>query len=78
LQGKTAVSGLKVELGRLAAAAVPLMRHPDARIRTATEHVMQAATANTADQAALSAAMEEFGTAIRAVLPAWSASTESA
>lgn len=74
---KNAISTVKVELGRLAAAAVPLMRHPDARVRTATEHVMEAATANTMDQAAVGTAMREFGEAIRAVLPSWSTPPEA-
>nr|WSX75947.1 hypothetical protein OH826_20090 [Streptomyces sp. NBC_00899] len=69
---KTAVSGLKAELGRLAAATVPLMRHPDARICAATEQVMTAATAGDPSRAELETAMREFGQAVRAVLPAWS------
>lgn len=75
---KAAVSTVQVELGRLAAAAVPLMRHPDARVRATTEHVVGTATANTTDQTALNTAMREFGEAIRAVLPIWPAPTEPA
>lgn len=70
---KTAVSTVKVELGRLVATAVPLMRHPDGRVRTATEHVIDAAAkTQSRDQAAITMAMHEFGAAVRAVLPSWS------
>jgi hypothetical protein len=73
---KTALSSVKVELGRLAAAAVPLMRHPDARIRTATAQVMEAATSRVGDTEAINTAMGEFGAAVRAVFPSWSPAAE--
>lgn len=77
IAAKTAISSMKVELGRLAAAAVPLMRHPDARIRTATEQVMEAATSGSGDTAAINTAMREFGAAVYAVLPSWSPAAET-
>lgn len=68
---KTAAAELKTELSRLAAATVPLMRHPNADIRTATGHVLRAATNGDQDAEPLDNAMAEFSDAVSAVLPSW-------
>lgn len=72
IAAKQATAGMTAEVSRLAAATVPLMRHPNAAIRDATELVIARATEgggrNTSD---LEAAMRQFGQAVRAVLPTW-------
>lgn len=70
---KARTSELKVEVSRLTAAGVPLLRHQNAAIRTATENLLMAATAFHRNEAATDAAMVEFNDAIRTMLPSWSA-----
>lgn len=77
IAAKTATMGLKADLARLAAAAVPLMRHPDAGISTTTEKVLKAAIQGGGRATPrLDRALEQFGEAVRAVLPSWAANPD--
>ena len=69
-QAKAATASFVPRLAAVAAAAAPLMRHPDAGIREGAEHFMAAVFSyhESRNATALEVAAADFGSAVRAVL----------
>jgi hypothetical protein len=65
---KLAVASLKEPLSRVAAAGVPLARHPDPAISAATDRLIAAARDIDKNTSGLESALQEFGEAVRGAL----------